>query len=71
VTRGARLLAAVGIAATAAFAVPAAPAVASPGGECEGVVDFDCRDHHCQPDELDCGLIPPCTIYVAGLCIRL
>jgi hypothetical protein len=70
VTRARRLLAVAAIAGSVALA-SATPAVASPGGECEGVVDFDCRGHHCQPDELDCGLIPPCTIWIAGTCITL
>jgi hypothetical protein len=65
-----RLIAVVAIAGSAAL-FGAAPAQASPGGQCEGVVDFDCRGHVCQPDELDCGLIPPCTIWIAGYCITL
>jgi hypothetical protein len=70
VTRARRLLAVAAIAGSAAL-LGATPVHASPGGECAGVVDLDCRDHHCQPDELDCGLIPPCTIWVAGTCIYL
>jgi hypothetical protein len=39
------------------------------GGVCDGVVDVGCRAHQCQPDELDCGMIPPCVLWVAGVCL--
>jgi hypothetical protein len=68
VTRGRRLFVAAGIALAAAV-LSAAPVQASPGGPCEGYVDFDCRAYHCQEDELDCGLIPPCMIWFAGTCL--
>ncbi|MDQ1711872.1 MAG: hypothetical protein QOE45_1322 [Frankiaceae bacterium] len=47
----------------------AGAASAHPGGSCEGVVDVFCRGHVCQPDELDCGLVPPCVLWVAGVCL--
>ena len=40
-----------------------------PGGYCDGVVDVLCRTHVCQPDELDCGMIPPCVLWVRGNCL--
>jgi hypothetical protein len=65
-----RLLAAALLTACA-FGAPAAHA-AGPldhlGGYCDGLVDVNCRTHVCQPDELDCGLTPPCFVWVAGLC---
>ena len=61
------ILAAVAVAA--AVLVPAGSAHADPGGVCDGVVDTNCRDHACQPDELDCGLIPPCRLWVTGFCV--
>jgi hypothetical protein len=51
------------------FAVPAHAALPQPGGQCDGVVDVLCRTHVCQPDELDCGMIPPCVLWVAGSCL--
>ncbi|HEX8001098.1 MAG TPA: hypothetical protein VF519_00215 [Mycobacteriales bacterium] len=64
-----RLLAAAFL-ATVAAAVPASagPAVPQPGGQCEDPVDFVCRTHVCGPDELDCGMIPPCFVWVSGAC---
>lgn len=58
-------------AATLATAAPASagPAVPTPGGVCEGVVDFTCRERPCGEDELDCGMVPPCFVYVNGACI--
>ena len=47
----------------------AAGPLVEPGGQCNGVVDTGCREHVCQPDELDCGLIPPCLLWVAGHCL--
>lgn len=67
-----RLLAATLLAAaTLATAVPASagPAVPSPGGTCEGTVDLVCRRRPCGPDELDCGMIPPCIVWVSGSCL--
>ena len=67
-----RLLAATLLAAAAlATAVPAsaAPGVPTPGGTCENPVDLVCRNHVCGPDELDCGMIPPCFLWVAGDCL--
>ena len=65
-----RLLAA-GLLAVAAFAaaVPAsaAPDLPKPGGTCEGSVDVLCR-RPCGVDELDCGMIPPCVVYLNGGC---
>lgn len=54
------------VAAVTALPVPAHAAIVSPGGQCDGVVDTGCRDHVCQPDELDCGMIPPCLVWVAA-----
>ena len=67
-----RLLPLAALAAVALFAVPSAHAadpVLSPGGQCDGVVDVFCRTHVCQPDELDCGMIPPCILWVSGVCL--
>ncbi len=62
-----RLLAASLFAAVATLA-PAAHAsgLPQPGGTCDEPVDVGCR----QPcyDELDCGLIPPCGVWIAGAC---
>jgi hypothetical protein len=62
-----RVLAA-GALAVAALAFPvsahAAPAVGPFGGQCDGVVDFGCREGPCP--ELDCGLVPPCFVWVAA-----
>jgi hypothetical protein len=59
------------VAALAAALVTGSAGVASadPGGQCDGVVDFMCRGHVCQPDELDCGLVPPCFAWIAGVCL--
>jgi hypothetical protein len=61
-----RLLAAVALGAIALAPVTARAADPVPqfGGRCDGVVDFDCRDFECGPDDLDCGLIPPCFVWV-------
>lgn len=59
-----RVLVVVGLVA-AVLAVPGS-ASAGPGGPCDGRVDVLCRTHVCQPDELDCGMIPPCLVWVAG-----
>jgi hypothetical protein len=61
---------AAGLVAVAALATPAsaAPGVPTPGGVCENPVDFVCRTHVCGPDELDCGMIPPCLVWVNGAC---
>jgi hypothetical protein len=62
------------IAAIAALLLAAAPAAGhadppvSPFGQCDGIVDVGCRAHECQPDELDCGLVPPCMLWVNGTC---
>jgi hypothetical protein len=49
----------------------AGPAVPQPGGICEGQVDFSCRERPCGEDELDCGMILPCLVWVAGSCVRV
>lgn len=63
-----RVLAAVAIAAAvlapAAQAAPDLPGPGLPGGQCDGVVDTMCRDFVCGPDDLDCGMIPPCLLWV-------
>ena len=64
-----RLLAASLLAAVAAMPAQAAPAVPQPGGTCENPVDVVCRRRACGPDELDCGMIPPCLVWVAGTCL--
>ena len=46
----------------------AGPGIPTPGGQCEDPVDFICRDFVCGPDDLDCGMIPPCLIWVRGAC---
>ena len=56
-----RILATVAFAA-AVVALPAVPAYANPGGDCDGSVDVDCRGRPCGEDELDCGMKPPCVI---------
>jgi hypothetical protein len=43
--------------------------VIEPGGQCNGVVDVGCRAYQCQPDDLDCGMIPPCVLWVSGRCL--
>jgi hypothetical protein len=66
-----RILAA-GILAAALVAGSAGVASASIGnlgGQCDGLVDVACRDHVCQPDELDCGLTPPCLVWLTGNCL--
>ena len=60
--------------AAALVAVSAGPAAASgpivePGGQCNGVVDVLCRSFVCGPDDLDCGMIPPCILWVSGSCL--
>ena len=56
------------LAAAALCAVALAPAAHAdpplPGGRCDGVVDTMCRDFVCGPDDLDCGLVPPCLLWV-------
>jgi hypothetical protein len=65
-----RLLAATALAAAALAPVSAhASSLPSPGGQCEGTIDFNCRTTDCHEDELDCGLIPPCTVWVNGACL--
>lgn len=56
-------------AATLATALPAAagPDLPKPGGTCEGTVDVLCR-RPCGIDELDCGMVPPCLVYLNGAC---
>lgn len=63
-----RLLAAALLAGTFGFAVVPAHAadVPTPGGTCSGAVDVMCR-RPCT-DELDCGLIPPCFLWLAYRC---
>jgi hypothetical protein len=65
-----RLIAASLLAAVAATAAPASagPAVPQPGGTCESPVDVFCR-RPCREDELDCGLIPPCVVWVGVGCV--
>ena len=43
------------------------PQVPVPGGTCQGPVDLMCR-RPCT-DELDCGLIPPCFLWVGFACV--
>jgi hypothetical protein len=63
-----RLIAATALAvaalAPAALAAPPTPGVGNPGGKCDGVVDTMCRNFVCGPDDLDCGMIPPCLLWV-------
>ncbi len=62
-----RLIAAAALAATAllpATASAALPEPGLPGGKCDGVVDTLCRSFVCGPDDLDCGMIPPCLLWV-------
>ena len=60
-----RVLAAAAIVvAVVPFTAQAAPAIGSFGGQCDGVVDFGCREGECP--ELDCGLVPPCFVWVAA-----
>jgi hypothetical protein len=62
-----KLLAGALLVTAAAFPMSAqASPLPSLGGQCDGVVDVGCRTHVCQPDELDCGLIPPCFLWVAA-----
>lgn len=63
-----RLLAATVLAAATLVPVTAhASGLPSPGGQCDGVVDTMCRQGPCP--ELDCGLVPPCVLWVAGVCL--
>jgi hypothetical protein len=61
-----RILAAgaLAVALVSGSAGAASASVGNLGGQCDGVVDVACREHVCQPDELDCGLVPPCLVYV-------
>lgn len=61
-----RRVAAAGLLAAAVASVPA-HAAPSLGGYCDGYVDVMCRTHRCGEDELDCGLIPPCAVWVFQL----
>ena len=65
-----RFLAATVIAA-ATLVLPAAAAHAAdppvPGGTCDGAIDVMCREPCTQ--ELDCGLIPPCVLWVGWRCV--
>jgi hypothetical protein len=61
-----RVLAATALAAAALAPVAsAAPSLPQPGGQCDGVVDTMCRVGPCP--ELDCGLVPPCVLWVLPL----
>ena len=64
-----RLLACAAL-ATAATLGTAVPASAAPsfGGQCDGVVDFLCRERPCGVDELDCGMIV-CFVWVRTGCV--
>lgn len=62
------------LAATALAAVALVPAAAHAtwdglGGQCDGIVDVDCRYVRCGEDDLDCGLVPPCRLWVATACV--
>jgi hypothetical protein len=61
-----RLLAATAL-AVAALAPVAHADPPSPGGTCDEPVDFGCREPCTQ--ELDCGLVPPCVVWVGGVCV--
>jgi len=63
-----RLALVAALVAASAFSVSAqaAPSIGALGGQCDGIVDVGCRTHVCQPDELDCGLVPPCFVWVAA-----
>lgn len=60
-----RRLVAAAVIAAAAFTTTASAAPPLPGGQCDGVVDTLCRDFVCGPDDLDCGMIPPCLLWVS------
>jgi hypothetical protein len=66
-----RILAACALAAALVTGSPgvASASIGNLGGQCDGVVDVMCRSHVCQPDELDCGLVPPCFVWVTGNCL--
>jgi hypothetical protein len=57
---------ALAVALVAGSAGTASASLPGLGGQCDGVVDAFCREHVCQPDELDCGLIPPCFVWTAA-----
>ena len=61
-----RVFAAVALAAAvlAPAAQASSPEPGLPGGKCDGVVDTMCRNFVCGPDDLDCGMIPPCLLWV-------
>lgn len=59
-----RVLAAAAL-AVVALSVPVSADPVSPGGTCDGVVDTMCRVGPCG--ELDCGLVPPCVLWVVTL----
>lgn len=58
-----RLLAAASLTALALAPTAAHADPLSLGGRCDGVVDTMCRDFACGPDDLDCGLVPPCFLW--------
>lgn len=57
---------ALAVALVSGSAGAASASVGNLGGQCDGVVDVGCREHVCQPDELDCGLVPPCFVWTAA-----
>ena len=54
--------------ATAVPAAAAGPAVPVPSGTCDNPADVLCRNTPCGPDDLDCGMILPCVVYLLGTC---
>jgi hypothetical protein len=57
---------ALAVALLAGSAGAASASIGNLGGQCDGAVDVGCREHACQPDELDCGLVPPCSVWTAA-----
>jgi hypothetical protein len=66
-----RLIAASLLALAVAAPASAGPAVPQPGGTCTDPIDFMCRERPCGEDELDCGMILPCVVWVNGACFRV
>lgn len=66
-----RIVAASLLALAVAAPASAGPAVPQPGGICADPIDFMCRERPCGEDELDCGMILPCIVWVNGSCFRI
>jgi hypothetical protein len=64
-----RLLLAGALAASFVLGSTAQAAPPVPGGKCDNPVDVVCRRYVCGPDDLDCGMIPPCFVWVSGDCL--